>query len=310
VDHREAKRLANEYLGDSGLVASHAHRYRDAWIVSYVEESRPEEMLDGGGLIVTRDGAVVNVGSVPGEIDRVLDEHAPRGEDPDLPRDELDELRDLIAARRPWPGVLDEPSEALGTIARWRSAGREIYPAGGLELTALRMVPFQKVRVVVVGLDPYPTPGHATGLAFSVPRNVSPLPPGVRSIHAAMRHDGFTPPEHGDLSGWTKQGVLLLNRALTHERGGKAGAHLPIWREFTDQVIRVLSERGDPVVFVLWGRQAQKVGGLIDISRHHVVTAPHPSSRGAHRTAFQQSGTFLKVNEALTERIDWAEALR
>ena len=310
MDHREAKRLANEHLGDSGLVASHAHRYRDAWIVSYVEAARPEAMLDGGGLIVTGEGAVLSVGSVPGEIDRVLDELAHRGEEPDLPPDELEELRDPVAARRPWLGVLDEPSEALATIARMRSAHGEIYPAGGLELTALEKVPFQKVRVVIVGLDPYPTPGHATGLAFSVPRKVSPLPPGVQSIHAAMRHDGFTPPEHGDLSGWTTQGVLLLNRALTHERGGKAGAHLPIWREFTDQVIRVLSERGEPVVFVLWGRQAQKVGGLIDASRHHVVTAPHPSSRGAHRTAFQQAGTFLEVNDSLTERIDWAAAIR
>lgn len=310
MDHREAKRLANEYLGDQGLVASHAHRYRDAWIVSYVEAARADAMLDGGGLIVTNDGEVLNVGSVPGEIDRVLDEHAHRGEDPDLPRDEAKELRALIAARRPWPGVLDEPTEALGTVARLRSDHREIYPADGLELTALEKVPFQKVRVVIVGLDPYPTPGHAMGLAFSVPRKVSPLPPGVSSIHAAMRHDGFTPPEHGDLSGWTTQGVLLLNRALTHERGAKAGAHLPIWREFTDQVIRVLSKRGDPVVFVLWGKQAQKVGSLIDASRHHIVTAPHPSSRGAHRREFQRRGRFLEINDALTEPINWAAAIR
>lgn len=310
VDHREAKRLAKEHLKGSGLVASRASRHRDAWVVGYVQEDMPDAMLDGGGLLVTVDGVVIDVGSVPGEIDRVLDERMGRGEDPDLPPDEAEELRALIAARRPWPGVLDEPVAAFAAVQQLRRAGREIYPARGLELTALALVPFDQVRVVIVGLDPYPTPGHAMGLAFSVPRNVERLPTGVRSIHAAMRHDGFTPPDHGDLSGWAKEGVLLLNRALTFERGRKPGAHLPLWRDFTDQVIHVLSDRDEPVVFVLWGNDAQKVQRLIDTSRHHIVTAPHPSSRGAYRTAFQKSGTFRSVNELLAEPIDWAAAIR
>jgi len=307
MDAREAKRLANEYLRESGMVAARAARHRDAWIVSYVDPDNPEQMLDGGGLIVTVYGEVINVGSVPGEIDRVLDERTPRGEDPDLPRHEAEELRALVAARRPWPGVLDEPVEAFAAVDRLRAAGREVFPARGLELAALSLVPFDDVRVVIVGLDLYPTPGHAMGLAFSVPPEVQPLPAGLRSIHAAMRHDGFTPPENGDLSGWARQGVLLLNRALTFERERKAGAHLPIWRSFTDQVITVLSERERPVVFMLWGNDAQKVGGLIDSSRHHIVTAPHPSSRGAYRTAFQEAGTFTAVNKLLGDGINWAE---
>lgn len=213
--------------------------------------------------------------------------------------------RGRATSRRPWPGVLPEPTEELAAVERLRDAGREIYPAQGKELAALVAVPFEDVRVVIVGLDPYPTPGHAVGLAFSVPPSVTPLPPGIRSIHAAMRHDGFDPPSHGDLSGWADQGVLLLNRALTFERGAGAGAHLPIWRPFTNGVIRRLVEREEPVVFVLWGKEAQKVQDLVDAPRHTVLTAPHPSSRGAHRAAFKEAGTFRTVNTLLAEPIRW-----
>ncbi|MGE3447470.1 MAG: uracil-DNA glycosylase [Microbacteriaceae bacterium] len=305
MDHHEAKRLVSEHLRGTGLVAARAARHRDAWVVGYVEADNPGAMLDGGGLVVTAEGEVIDVGSVPGEIDRVLDERELRGEDPDLPRDEAEELRALMASRRPWPGVLDAPVAAFAAVEQLRRAGREVYPARGLELAALALVPFDKVRVVIVGLDPYPTPGHAMGLAFSVPRDVTKLPAGLLSIHVGMRNEGLNPPAHGDLSAWARQGVLLLNRALTFERGKKAGAHLPIWRDYTDQVITVLSERADPVVFVLWGNEAQKVTGLIDTSLHHIITAPHPSSRGAHRRAFQEAGTFGKVNALLPAPIDW-----
>lgn len=266
-------------------------------------------MLDGGALLVTVDGQVLDVGSVPGDIDRVLDEHPRYGEDPDLPREEAQELRALLATRLPWPGILDEPTDALATIGRLRATGHEIYPAHGLELAALGAVGFQDVRVVIVGLDPYPTPGNAIGLAFSVPRTVDQLPAALRSIHTAMANDGYPPPAHGDLSGWAHQGVLLLNRALTYERGTKSGTHLMYWRDFTDQVIRVLDERADPVVFVLWGNDALKVRKLITRPHHTVITAPHPSSRGHYRTAFQKAVTFRRVNKALDDDIDWAAAL-
>jgi uracil-DNA glycosylase len=308
MNHNEAKRLVNEHLRDSGLVASRASRHRDAWIVGYVEAARPDVTLDGGALVVTSDGMVLNVGSVPGDIDRVLDEHAlaHRGEDPDLARDEAAELLSLLAARDPWPGVVREPVEEMRQVAL-RRAGHEVYPPRGLELAALSLVPYEQVRVVIVGLDPYPTPGNAIGLAFSVPRTVTSLPPALCSIHAAMRHDGYVPPEHGDLSGWVRQGVLLLNRALTFEVGTKSGTHLPIWREYTDSVIAALNDRAEPVVFALWGRKAQKVLPRIDNKRHTVITAPHPSSRGGYRTEFQQAGTFLRINKALAKpTIDWA----
>lgn len=306
MDHHEAKRLVNEHLRGSGLVASHASRHRDAWVVDYVDPDRPDEPLDGGPKVVTADGTVLSAGSVPGDIDRALMRHSGQVEATDLsPEDEADAFA-ILDARHPWRGVLPEPVEALRAVGRLRGEGREVYPARGLELTALVLVPFEKVRVVIVGLDPYPAPGHATGLAFSVPRDVRPLPPAIQSIHAALRHDGYAPPDHGDLSGWAAQGVLLLNRALTHEAGTRSGAHLPIWRGYTDQVIRVLSERAERVVFVLWGFEAQKVARLIDTPPRYIVRAPHPSSRGRHREAFKREGTFRAVNDLLAEPVDWA----
>jgi uracil-DNA glycosylase len=197
----------------------------------------------------------------------------------------------------------------LAEVQALRDLGREIYPAAGDELRALELVPFERVRVVIVGLDPYPTPGQATGLAFSVPRSESSLPVGLRSIHAAMDREGYPPPGHGDLTGWTTEGVLLLNRALTFERDLKAGAHLRFWRDFTDDVIRVLNQRDRRVVFVLWGNAAQKVQPLITQKQHRVVTAPHPSSRGDYRTRFQEAGTFRKVNRLLDKGIDWSGSL-
>jgi uracil-DNA glycosylase len=197
----------------------------------------------------------------------------------------------------------------MAQVQELRDLGREIYPAAGDELKALELVPFEQVRVVILGLDPYPTPGQATGLAFSVPRSDAPLPIGLRSIRAAMANDGYPPPQHGDLTGWTKQGVLLLNRALTFERNQKSGAHLGIWQGFTDEVIRVLNERDKRVVFVLWGNAAQKVEPLITQKQHRVVTAPHPSSRGEHRRRFQTARTFRKVNRLLDTSIDWSGSL-
>jgi uracil-DNA glycosylase len=211
----------------------------------------------------------------------------------------------MTAARDPWPGVVREPVEELRKVAR-RRASHEVYPGPGLELAALVAVPFQKVRVVIVGLDPYPGEGLATGLAFAVPEGTERLPDGLRSIHAALRHDRYEPPVREDLTGWADQGVLLLNRALTFEVGSpRAGGHLPIWRDWTNEVIAALNDRAEPVVFALWGRKAQRVP-LIDTKRHTVITAPHPSSRGAYRTEFQQAGTFLRINKALGKpTIDW-----
>jgi len=294
-----AKRIANEYLASDGLIAVKAtHHPLGAWVVSYVDRARPTEMLDGGGLLVTDEGEVLSVGSVPGEIERVLSEHYGWTEAVDLsPEDEAD-VRALSKAASPWGRVLPDLPSVPDRDA--------MIPPRGREVMALMRVPLKKVRVVIVGLDPYPNPDHATGLAFSVGRDVWPLPTALKSIHAAMLYDEITPPVHGDLSGWATQGVLLLNRALTHDLNRKAGAHLALWKPYTDAVIKAVSDRaGPPVVFVLWGRRAEKVKRLIG-ARHTIITAPHPSSRGRHRKDFVQSRTFTKVNAALAKPIDWA----
>jgi uracil-DNA glycosylase len=294
-----AKRIANDYLASDDLIAVKAtHHPMGAWVVSYVERARPTEMLDGGGLLVTDEGEVLSVGSAPGDIERVLSEHYGWTEAVDLsPEDEAD-VWAVRKAAYPWGHALPE----LPTVPDRDST----IPPRGREVMALLRVPLRKVRVVIVGLDPYPNPDHATGLAFSVDRDVWPLPRALNSIHEAMRYDEITPPRHGDLGGWAAQGVLLLNRALTHDLNRKAGAHLAIWKPYTDAVMKAVSDRpGPPVVFVLWGRRAQQVGRLID-ARHTIITAPHPSSRGRYRKDFIKSRTFTKVNAALAEPIDWA----
>jgi uracil-DNA glycosylase len=309
MSHYEAKRLVNEYLHRDGLVASHASRHRDAWVVAYVDAARPDEMLDGGALIVTADGTVLPVSSVPGDIDWVLDDYALAngGEDPDLPWDEAQELRGLLAARDPWPGVVREPSDELDRVSALRRQGRTVYPKAGLELAALAVVPFQRVRVVIVGRDPYPGEGLATGMAFAVPNGTRRLPDSLQSIHKALENDEYAPPANSDLSGWARQGVLLLNRAPTFEVGIKPKTHLPIWSKWTNEVITALNERAEPVVFVLWGGYAKAVERLIDQEQHTVITAYHPAAlRAVHREAFQREGTFRKVNEALAEPIDWS----
>jgi uracil-DNA glycosylase len=198
--------------------------------------------------------------------------------------------------RRGWPW----PAAELAAVQRLRET-QPVYPAPGRELAALALVSFDLVRVVVLGIDPYPNAEHATGLAFSVPADTSPLPPGVRNIGKAT--GGAT----GDLSAWAAQGVLLLNRALTFSpTNGKnvAGVHLPIWQSYTDRIIRTLDDRPAPPVFLLMGRKAQRVKPLI---RHGaVVETVHPSAPGRQRE-FIERGAFREVNALLAEPVvDWS----
>nr|WP_269813597.1 uracil-DNA glycosylase [Ornithinimicrobium sediminis] len=225
-------------------------------------------------------------------------------------------LAALAASRRPWPGVLGEDLEKpyfkdlLRFVERERLRGA-VYPSPGDLFAAFHLTPFEKVKVVILGQDPYHQPGQANGLCFSVPRDVPRLPPSLRNIHAAMVRDGFTPPPHGDLTGWARQGALLLNTALS-VRDSEANSHAEQWREFTDAVITKLSERQRPVVFVLWGKTAQSKRDLINEDRHEVVTAPHPAARGGSQTQFREAGTFSGVNSRLKALhdapIEWGEA--
>ena len=188
-----------------------------------------------------------------------------------------------------------------------KRAGKVIYPPGPLIFNAFEQTPFDEVKVVILGQDPYHRPGQAMGLSFSVPKGV-PLPPSLKNIYKELERDtGFKNPGHGDLTGWARQGVFLLNAFLTVERG-KPASHQKIgWQYFTDAVIRTLSEEKEDLVFLLWGRFAQAKTALIDEMKHYVLTAVHPSPLAGNR--FLGCGHFSKTNELLTQNglppIDW-----
>lgn len=184
-----------------------------------------------------------------------------------------------------------------------------IYPPGPLIFNALNSTPFGKVKVVILGQDPYHGPGQAHGLCFSVPDGVPP-PPSLLNIFQEIADDlGAPRPHSGNLQCWADQGVLLLNAVLTVERGN-AGAHQGKgWERFTDRIVAELNEHRDGLVFLLWGSHAMKKGAAIDRSRHLVLTAPHPSPLSAHR-GFLGCRHFSTANRWLEEHgqapIRWA----
>lgn len=182
-----------------------------------------------------------------------------------------------------------------------KAAGKVIYPRGKLWFNALNSTPFDRVRVVILGQDPYHGPGQAHGLCFSVLPGV-PFPPSLLNIFKEIHRDLGTPmPDNGCLQHWAEQGVLLLNATLTVERG-RAGSHQGKgWEQFTDQVIRALNDERQGLVFLLWGSYAQKKGQWIDADRHLVLKAPHPSPLSAHR-GFFGCGHFSATNRYLVER--------
>ena len=189
-----------------------------------------------------------------------------------------------------------------------KAAGKRIHPDGSQIFAALEATPFDQVKVVILGQDPYHGPGQAHGLCFSVPAGVD-VPPSLLNIFKELERDlGLPRPGHGNLQAWARQGVLLLNAVLTVE-GGRAGAHQGKgWEGFTDHVIQTLSRERDGLVFMLWGSYAQAKGRVIDDRRHCVLRAPHPSPLSAHR-GFIGCGHFSAANRWLQGRglapIDW-----
>ena len=183
-----------------------------------------------------------------------------------------------------------------------------VFPPGSLIFNAFNQTPFDKVRVVLLGQDPYHGPGQAHGLCFSVPKGI-PHPPSLVNIFKELKDDlGIPPPESGDLTGWARQGVLLLNATLT-VRQNQAGSHQNKgWEPFTDAAISKLSLHRNGLIFVLWGNFAIAKKSLIDVSRHFVLTAAHPSPLSAHR-GFFGCRHFSRINHLLeqmgTEKIDW-----
>jgi uracil-DNA glycosylase len=196
---------------------------------------------------------------------------------------------------------------AMGEFLRAEvAAGRRYLPAGENVLRAFRQ-PFHQVRVLVVGQDPYPTPGHAVGLSFSVAPDVRPLPPSLVNIFREYGEDlGYPPPTNGDLSPWAERGVLLLNRALTVAPGRPNSHQGKGWEEVTEQAIKALAARGEPMVAILWGRNARNLRPLLgDVP---CVESAHPSPMSA-AGGFFGSRPFSRTNTLLAkqdvEPIDW-----
>ncbi len=206
----------------------------------------------------------------------------------------------------------DEPywRELRAFVQHERSRAR-VLPEASQEFAALHQTPFAGVKVVLLGQDPYPTPGNAHGLCFSVPHGVRP-PPSLVNVFTELRDDlGCAPPDHGNLEAWAAQGVLLLNTVLT-VRARQPGSHRNRgWERFTDRVIDVVNAKPERVVFMLWGNFARAKAKSIDAARHTVIASAHPSPMAADR-GFFGSRPFSRANDALAEAglaaIDWALA--
>lgn len=194
-------------------------------------------------------------------------------------------------------------------LAQEKADGKVIYPIGSQWFNAFNTTPFDQVKVVILGQDPYHGPGQAHGLCFSVLPGVK-VPPSLVNIYKELNGDlGIPVPAHGCLNHWAEQGVLLLNATLTVEQA-RAGAHQGKgWEEFTDRAVAVLNDRREHLIFMLWGSHAQKKGVVIDSDKHLVLKAPHPSPLSAYR-GFLGCGHFSRANAYLEKTgqtpIDWS----
>ncbi|WP_343522084.1 uracil-DNA glycosylase [Pedobacter sp.] len=222
----------------------------------------------------------------------------------------------MSAALEPgWLAVLEEEFEKdymkslKSFLLEEKNKGVTVYPKGADIFNALNTTPFDKVKVVILGQDPYHGAGQAHGLSFSVQRGVA-VPPSLKNIYKELESDieGFKSPNHGHLTHWAEQGVLLLNATLT-VRASEAGSHQNRgWEIFTDEIIKALSQKREHIVFLLWGKYAQQKAALIDQKKHYVLTAAHPSPFSAYN-GFFGSKHFSKANQLLVQNnlkpIDW-----
>lgn len=184
-----------------------------------------------------------------------------------------------------------------------------VYPPGNLIFNALNTTTLNKIRVVILGQDPYHGPGQAHGLSFSVEKNIA-KPPSLVNIFKEIKRDlGIHNVEHGNLTSWAEQGVLLLNSVLTVNHGQAASHQGQGWEQFTDKIITIINEKKQHIVFMLWGSYAHKKGAHIDITKHLVLKTTHPSPLSAHR-GFLGCGHFSKCNQYLKSHnypaIDWS----
>lgn len=198
-------------------------------------------------------------------------------------------------------------SSLMSFVAAER-ARATVYPPEPLVFAALHLTPYEQVKVVILGQDPYHGKGQAHGLCFSVPEGVPP-PPSLVNIHTELTSDlGCPMPDHGSLESWARQGVLLMNTTMTVRSGAAASHQRRGWETFTDEVIRVVNGKHERVVFILWGSSARSKKNIVDRDRHFVIESSHPSPLSAHR-GFFGSRPFSKANEALVtagrDPIDW-----
>lgn len=212
---------------------------------------------------------------------------------PKLPEDWLKILGDEFG--KPYMLKLKE------FLKQEKAAGKVIYPKGAEIFNALDNTPFKDVKVVILGQDPYHGPNQAHGLSFSVRKGI-PKPPSLVNIYKEIERDlQVKMPSHGDLTGWAKQGVLLLNAMLTVQQANAGSHQKKGWEEFTDAVIRAINDQNKHVVFMLWGAYAQKKGAFIDRSKHLVLESVHPSPLSAHR-GFLGNSHFSKANDYLKQQ--------
>jgi len=206
----------------------------------------------------------------------------------------------------------DKPymQELKAFLVSEKQQGKTILPPASLWFNALNSMPFNNLKVVILGQDPYPTAGHAHGLCFSVMPEVKPLPKSLLNINKELQTDLNIDNGHtGYLQSWADQGVLLLNAVLTVEQGNANAHQGKGWETFTDAIIQRINDQKDHVVFILWGAYAQKKGIHIDTQKHRIIKSPHPSPLSAHR-GFFGSKPFSRTNQYLTEfgqqPINWA----
>ena len=213
-----------------------------------------------------------------------------------------------------WGNILQEEFESpyfleLKQFLKEEKIKHTIYPPGNLIFNAFNNTPFNRVKVVILGQDPYHGPGQAHGLCFSVPNGVTP-PPSLQNIFKEIESDlGIPVPSRSDLTPWAQQGILLINAILTVRANEPASHQKKGWEKFTDAVIRNLSEKRKDLVFLLWGNYAQAKEALIDGNRHHILKAAHPSPLSVNR-GFYGCRHFSKTNGILSElglnEIDWS----
>jgi len=222
----------------------------------------------------------------------------------------------MSAALEPgWLAVLEQEFDKdymkllKSFLLKEKEKGFQVYPKGADIFNALNITPFDKVKIVILGQDPYHGINQAHGLSFSVQKGIA-IPPSLKNIYKELETDveGFKIPHHGNLLHWAEQGVLLLNATLT-VRAAEAGSHQNRgWEVFTDEIIKSLSEKREHVVFLLWGKYAQQKASLIDQKKHYVLTAAHPSPFSAYN-GFFGSKHFSKANQLLIQNnlapIDW-----